>query len=227
MKFLLKKYFPFIGSTKRFLIALLDSIFPNKKSYSQFKEDIIFLEEISKCFLPQKGNIYIDVGAFAPSQISNTYLLYRNGYNGILIEPNFRLYKLLSYFRRKDIIVNAGAGNKSCITNFNISYNPDRSSLLLQSNESYRIQTFIPVLSIDDFLSNIEYEYVTLLSIDVEGQNLSVLKGSTETLRKTFLICIEFDNEIDIAQYLEILSEDFVLIKKIKCNLIFKNKKFL
>lgn len=71
---------------------------------------------------------YIDVGANHPTDISNTYLLYRNNYNGYLIEPNPELCNLLKVFRPKDKVLNIGIGPKAQVVPFLISRTPVGSS---------------------------------------------------------------------------------------------------
>jgi hypothetical protein len=81
--------FPFLVLTKRYLMAAKDAWLPQKQSYSQYGEDIYVAELL--CGIKQGSCIYIDVGANQPSQISNTYLFYRKGFRGILMEPNSEL----------------------------------------------------------------------------------------------------------------------------------------
>ena len=62
------------------------------RSYSVSGEDLIILP-----FLPAKGGFYVDVGCYHPILYSNTYRLYRNGWKGIVIDPNRRLGRLFPH----------------------------------------------------------------------------------------------------------------------------------
>jgi hypothetical protein len=57
-----------------------------KVSYSQSGEDVIvdFIFQILKIQKPS----YLDVGAHHPSYLSNTYLFYQKGCQGVCIEPD-------------------------------------------------------------------------------------------------------------------------------------------
>ena len=57
-----------------------------RDSYSQHGEDKLVRQLLEKLNL--KDLLYVDIGANHPIKISNTYLLYRNGMRGIVIEPN-------------------------------------------------------------------------------------------------------------------------------------------
>jgi len=50
--------------------------------YSQFGED-----QILDKLLPEKKGFFLDIGAGRPIRYSNTYLFYKRGWNGILIDP--------------------------------------------------------------------------------------------------------------------------------------------
>jgi len=54
------------------------------KSYSQYGEDLI-INDFFKRYFDIKGN-YLDIGAFHPKMISNTYLLHTLGWRGTVID---------------------------------------------------------------------------------------------------------------------------------------------
>ena len=79
MKSLLKKLLP----RKFFEMRCLN------KTYSQYGEDLILSSAIE--YLKIDENIsYLDIGANHPMSLSNTYLLYKQGASGVLIEPTHR-----------------------------------------------------------------------------------------------------------------------------------------
>jgi hypothetical protein len=61
------------------------------------------------------------------------------------------------------------------------------------------------------------------LSIDVEGMNVEVLQGAGEAVKKSLLICLEYDSEEDKQQFRETLGARFEQIGEYGCNLIFAN----
>ena len=71
----------------------------------------------------------------------------------------------------------------------------------------------------------IDYEWVFLLSIDVEGLDAEVLKGAAVTLQKTLFVCVEA-NDADTRQAITETLEpgSFQLEERLGCNLVFRNE---
>lgn len=214
--------FPSLGKYKRSLVALKDTLFPIQESYSQHQEDIFIWRTLSKYNLD--GSIYLDIGANHPTDISNTYLLYRKKLSGVIVEPNPELISLFHRFRKRDIALPVGCSDKASLSRFNISKTPVVSSFILNRDVNVHRSVFVPILPIDTLVNELAYEYISLLSIDVEGLNVEVLKGAIETLKKTLLVCIEFDSEDEKLEFEQLLGSNFLLIKEIGCNAIFLNQ---
>lgn len=226
MKKFIIHHFPFVGAYKRFFVALVNDLLPMKKSYSQHGEDRFILETLKNFNL--ENSVYVDVGANHPSSISNTYLLYRNDMSGIIIEPNQELIQLFKVFRKKDIKLMLGCSDVTAVKKLFISKTPALSTFDLnhkhyRDKDLHRVR-YLPVLKLDDVLTEMDMEFINLLSIDVEGLNVEVLKGSKKSLERTLMLCIEFDYDNHINVYTDILGEGFELVEKFGCNAIFLNK---
>jgi FkbM family methyltransferase len=90
-------------------VASPASLRGTKQSYAQQGEDII----VAQMFMgPVKVTrpSYIDIGAHDPIADNNTYLLYRHGCRGVLVEPNPVYAKKLRATRPEDIVIEAGIG---------------------------------------------------------------------------------------------------------------------
>jgi len=222
LKTLIVRYLPFLGRYKRFCVAIINSILPAKQSYSQHREDIFVLNLLKEYTL--EGSLYVDIGANHPSDISNTYLLYRHGLNGIIIEPNEELINLFRKFRKRDIPLMVGCSNEASVLKFNISKTPVISSFSQSRDINTYKSTYIPVMSIDSVLSHIDFTFISFLSIDVEGLNYEVLQGASVTIKRSLVVCIEFDLESDKGKFNDLLGADFELLALFGCNLIYFNK---
>jgi FkbM family methyltransferase len=214
--------FPFLGKYKRFLVALVDSILPIRNSYSQHKEDVFILQTLKRFNLSE--SIYVDIGANHPTDISNTYLLYRNGLNGLIIEPNPELISLFSKFRTRDIALPIGCSDSALLLKFNISKTPVVSSFLSAREDNFYKSIYVPVLPVDLIVKPVQFKFICFMSIDVEGLNLEVLKGATYTLKSTLLLCIEYDNDSEKNKFIKVLGQDFSLIEEFGCNAFFLNR---
>ena len=69
----------------KFINILRQAFFKSidKNFYSQFGEDKILNELISKDFI---NGFYVDVGCFHPKKHSNTYMLFKRGWYGVNID---------------------------------------------------------------------------------------------------------------------------------------------
>ncbi len=196
-------------------------------SYSQHDEDKLVYQLLKKLNL--QNAIYIDIGANHPIKLSNTYLLYRNGLRGIIIEPNRDLLQLFEIVRSEDICLNIGVGSSSCVQEFLMTDTHTRNSfgknMEYMKQHSIRVcnKVKIPVLLLDDVMKN-SWQRVAFLSIDTEGMELEVLNGSIKTLDKTYLICIEANSQHERQEIFDALNGKFELIEDNGCNLIMYNK---
>ena len=222
------KKFPFLGNFYRYAYLLVHWILPKKKSYSQHHEDY-YIYLFLKDYLI-KGHVgYIDVGGNHPTRINNTYLFYRNGYNGIVFEPNNIYKNMYRLCRNKDVFFPYGCSDKCDLLKFNYSPTPVLSSFESErfvKNKTNVKTAYLPVFSLDHILERIDVKYnsIPLLSIDTEGYNMNVLRGATSILKDVVSVLIEFDNAKDKDEITEFLHQHgFLLEKSYGCNLFFIN----
>lgn len=216
----LARAFPFLVWAKRYFMAAKDACLPQKQSYSQYGEDIYIDKLLSG--IKQGSCIYIDVGANQPTQISNTYLFYRKGFRGILMEPNSELRGLCSRFRKHDAFICAGAAEKAGVAEFRIG---DSSVLAGFREDSKAKQTsWVPLLSVDNIWTDVGKKTpVFLFSIDTEGFDLNVLNGAKETLQHTACVVIEaLQDHREISDLL--VSFNFEKTSEMGCNTIWINR---
>lgn len=151
-----------------------------KKSYAQNGEDAIISGLVGK----QRDRVYVDVGAFHPVQYSNTYSLYKRGWKGIAIDPNPRAKILFKIFRPRDEFVLAGISNKKetrkYFTFSDPAYNTmdeDQRSEWIKKGVKELGSIEVKCLPLLDILSGLNVKKIDVLSIDVEGLDLEVLKS--------------------------------------------------
>ncbi len=207
---------------KTFLIAFYKAfISPSKpkKSYSQYAEDLIIQSYFSRKL---KNGRYVDVGCHHPRRGSNTYGLYRKGWSGILIDLEKTKVLANQLSRRRDKVILAAVSDteewmeifsdKSYSTNTTIKKNQNSTNEQLVGH--IKTQTLTNILNKQNFKKNFE-----LLSVDVEGVDLQVLKGLDLKCYQPQIICIENWNSKDgvlgilnseIHQYLSDQSYELV-----------------
>ena len=152
-------------------------------SCSQEGEDIL-LERLD--LLPSIGT-YIDVGAGHPYRWSNTARLYRKGWHGTLVEPNPALVTLLRRWRRRDDVIQAvvgSPGQSGIMAAYDDSnYNTIDQELVAERamrglKPAYQIEARVETLATIQALNEARFnDRVNLISVDTEGNDLSVLQS--------------------------------------------------
>lgn len=199
-----------------------------KYSFSHAGED---LHIISLLNLNRPG-FYIDVGSNHPIRHSNTFKLYLNGWNGLLLDANPSLITKSKHVRKKDISINSIISNINIDTcDFHISKNSNYSSINPKhviKNDDIVSTINLPVKSLNQIIK----EYVDkttkidLLKIDVEGHDFEVLLSIDLIVYKPQLIIIE-DLDYHISKIHEnkyltyLLKYNYKLISVDKLNLYF------
>jgi len=78
-------------------------------------------------------------------------------------------------------------------------------------------------MSLDQAFSALSNQTIGILSIDVEGWNLSVVETAKIVIKQTKILCIEYDT-LDEKKSIMSLVSDFELIIDNGCNLIMRRK---
>lgn len=162
-----------------------------KKSYSQYAEDLIIQSYFSKEI---KNGLYVDVGCHHPRRGSNTYSLYQKGWTGILIDLEEIKVLANQLIRRRDKVIFAAVSDSEewveIFSDEKYSTNATiKKNLSIRNDRSIgqvKTQTLTNILNQQNFQKNFE-----LLSIDVEGVDLQVLKGLDLESYHPKIICIE------------------------------------
>jgi len=200
------------------------------KFYSQFGEDeFIFKNKL----LPEKG-FFVDVGAASPDFNSNTYFFEKRGWDGLCIDADPKqIHKMRG--KRKQVMHGAvlDYDGKTKIDFHRLGDLTRVSKNGADEVHCFKLETVFDIRGI---------EKVDYLSIDVEGQELAVLKGlpamTLENAPK--VIVIEYTSFVDgdrskkiiefVNQIVKPLPDTtlkgrvYELVHRTQSNLIFKKK---
>ena len=163
-------------------------------SFSQFGEDLL-LEHL----LPPKG-FYVDVGAYHPVTYSNTWLFSRNGWNGIVVEPNPAMARLHRKRRPRDIIVESAVGAESGEVLYQSVPEANNNRILAEGESpgggkvSRVRMTTLARLFRDHLPLGQE---VNLLCIACEGMDLAVLQGNDWERVRPRVVCVEAKDSVE------------------------------
>ena len=151
-----------------------------KKSYSVGGIDLL----LNYLYKDKFSGVYIDVGCNHPIDGNNTFLLYQKGWSGINVDLDSHVIKMFNYFRPKDYNANIAVSNSE--EKVDLFFYHERSAINTISKNVYNSRNKkikevkkIQATTLDSITKNSPYsnKKINLLSIDVEGNELNVLKG--------------------------------------------------
>lgn len=181
------------------------------KFYSQHGEDIVVWSILRSI----KNGKFVDVGSMDGVWFSNSLSLEQEGWSGLCIEAHPFYHNLAVQNRPKAICVHAAVAecdkeevefyaNKMGMLS---TLNPAMVAYFKNRYAGYTdtVPIKVPQLSLNTILSNNSFGNFDFLSIDVEGEELNVLKGLDLTVYTPRIIVSEAvtkDREVELKQYL-------------------------
>lgn len=193
--------------------------------------------------LGKRNGVFVEAGAADGLSQSNTLLLERKyGWRGVLIEPIPGNFKKCAKYRDNSIVLNCllsafeQDGNFKTIIDGNLlsiveedneesqNRNVESQHEVISSNKLYSASKYkIKGRSLSRVLDELGIEEVDVLSLDVEGNEIEVLKGINFERHYIKVILVETK---DIEMVAEVLSNTFNYYDKwTKHDYVFMNKK--
>jgi FkbM family methyltransferase len=160
--------------------------------FSQFGEDAF----VDLHFSGKKSGFYVDVGAFHPFNISNTYVFYKRGWRGINIEPNPASFRAFPKYRSRDINVNVAVGLENAEVLFNCLEELsgiDSERHLFRKRRRSNNQCMVKSIPLSSILHEHlpKGEVIDFMSIDCEGFDEEVLRSNDWDRFRPEIILIE------------------------------------
>ena len=203
---------------------------------------------LEKIFMHQPKGIYIDIGCQHPIKNSNTYLLFKKGWEGINVDLDKDNIELFKRSRSNDNNFNKALSNdvKEVDLYFYHKKSPintiDKKTSEFQKAKVSSIKK-IKTDTLNNIILNTKYkdQSFDLLSIDVEGHELEVLKGFDLNKFSPKVIVVEYldlnvskleiknlniEHIINTKIYRYLISKNYILVNSIYSDLVFVNKNF-
>jgi len=146
------------------------------KSYSQFGEDAQIRRLVSG-----KSKFYLDIGSGHPVVGNNTFFLYKEGWNGVLVEPIPEMANLSKLLRKRDICLNSAVSETEKDITF-YHFHPYQYSTLNEQHAKAALDKGIRLVSSKIIktlsaksLVNLLPAMPSVLSIDVEGNDFEIM----------------------------------------------------
>ena len=172
------------------------------KSYSQYGEDLI-IDSFFQHHVPIKNGNYLDIGCYHPVGISNTYVLHKRGWQGLVVYIDDYKLELFKRRRGKNVEVLKGAisskdsVSKVPIYKFNQPFSPydtlseDIAKMRSKAiNIEYTTEE-VNQISINSLLHKKHFDFI---NIDVEGlDELIVNSIDFKKFQPTMIVYESFD----------------------------------
>jgi len=189
-------------------------------SFSQNYEDLIIDKIIGK-----NDGFYVEIGAYHPTRLSNTYRFYRKGWRGVVVEPNPEINKMFRKIRPSDRYVGTGIGKDggemkyykypiSALNTFS------KKQVKINAGKGYKYNKIekIEIIGIRNFLKKyVKRKKIDVLSIDVEGWDDIILRNWDWKI-KPKIICVESEGKMKVEFWLK--RQGYKLAAKTKHNSI-------
>ncbi|WP_165356406.1 FkbM family methyltransferase [Sphingosinicella sp. BN140058] len=191
-----------------YLQRFLDLKVHARSGFSQFGEDASIAAYLRT--LGRTCRFYVDIGANRPVLHSNTYLFYRDGASGVLVEANPLLTARLRKKRPRDRVVNRGVlAEGSGTIDLHVMDMDGLSTLSSEWEERIVSRGLarseqvvqVAVIGINDLLeAEVGTKAIDLASIDIEGLDFDVLSAWNFDRWRPFLFCVE-TGQVDPERY--------------------------
>lgn len=195
-------------------------------SYSHSGEDRLVL----KLFQWQQHGTYVDVGCNHPTEFSNTYLLYRFGWSGLVIDADDAFLAEFGRVRPLDAVVHCGIARESGSAELTLfkdrclnTFSAEVAAAVIARDPDALVGTRTVLLSpLAEILAVEEIGEIDFLNVDVEGYDLMVLESSDWDRWRPAIVAVEdhgisLSSPQDSATYRFMVAKDYALHSK--CNL--------
>ncbi len=211
---------------------IVNPMWGGRISYGEFGEDLMLFSILEG--IDDIPKTYIDIGAHHPYAMSNTAYFYFRGWKGINVEANPHLYQEFLKYRPNDVNVNAGCSDKSGIMPFYMfndidprnGFNKDLIDWWLGEDKSLKVEKVIdvPLMTIPEIVEKAGLEeFPSLMSIDIEGNELSALK-TLDVNNGPIIVDMEISR--DKEEIFTRLEDNYNFLVKIRGNYIFVRKDY-
>lgn len=187
--------------------------------------------------------VYIEVGANHPTRISNTYRFYQMGWTGLAIDGNDVFAPMWAAQRPNDVFVQALVSDAVKEAEFLVFPDDTISTMDTQTSKRYASRFESKDIEVRHVktttLEALRASYlpegeIHLLSVDVEGEDLNVLKGGNLGLMRPGVVVVETKNcslyqvlESDIVRYMTGIGYRLVAKTPLDAFFVWPDKPFL
>lgn len=172
-----------------------------QSSYAQHGEDLVIKGMLSS--MKVVGPSYLDIGAWDPIEHNNTYLLYKSGGRGVLVEPNPSFAARIRKARPRDVLLEVGIGaSAEREADYYVmrgdgqlnTFSKEQADKLVSLHGKSILEKVVkvPLVEINGVIEkHFAGAAPDVLSLDVEGLDLAILKTLDFARFAPKIVCVE------------------------------------
>jgi FkbM family methyltransferase len=168
---------------------------------------------------------FVEVGAYHPTDVSTTWFLEQHGWEGILIEPQEKLFTLLQQLRPRSQVFHVACSSPEKVGTSHLHVPAEEALIGFASLEkniddheiAYGRSEKVKVVTLTSLIDKIYPSQIDLLTIDTEGTELDVLKGFDFGKYRPSLILIE-DKGRSLEKHRFLKKNGYALVKRLELN---------
>lgn len=185
-----------------------------KESYAQWGDDVLVWDYFRK----KSDGVFLEAGANDPKSLSQTYLLEKRGWTGILVEPVPECCEKLRKERPgSKIFQNAlGSPNQRGFLRLSIPSGVSELASVLKDGQQAGNQDkvfFAELLTLTEVLETAGVLHLDYLSLDLEGMELEALQGLDFNKFKPDLVIVE-DRLDNLSRHGFLKSVGYKLVRR-------------
>jgi FkbM family methyltransferase len=213
---------------------LAGRLWPAGISYSAYGEDLLAWHRVTERFKDPTRITYLDIGAGPPVAPSNTFLFYRHGAHGVLMEPDPDQARNLRARRPRDIVIEAGAAfdgrrtaslNRMAAPVFN-TFSDARAQEVGDASRGWEARQHVvdkvevQLVPINEIIERqLKGDAPHFLSIDAESCDFAILRSLDLARFRPLVVCVEAAQPL--ADYEALLTSAYFLIGRTPDNFLF------
>ena len=171
----------------------------SRRYYSQIGEDAVLRVLLSDKINSNRARriLNIDVGAFSPRRLSNTFYFYKHGWHGIAIEPNPMLKSIFKAARPRDLFIAQAISDKTKLMYYvsngysGTNYVTDVKPAIEKGCCIKEVLAQPLSLILDEHLT--KGTHIDFMSVDCEGHDLTVLQSNDWSKYRPRFVLAEVD----------------------------------
>ena len=218
--------------------------------YGQFGEDAV-LQSIFRemawrqasrdnaAKISKQIGFYVDIGAFAPIQHSNTYWFYRRGWRGINVDATPGSMRIFRRVRPRDInlemAISSHAGSLTYYTwgvpNVMNTTSKEVAEQITRQGGQKPQETLIQARTLESVFNESlpSGQIIDFMTVDVENHNFEVIKSNNWSKYKPRVVLVEADNDsssfeaiLNAPMTVFMKSEGYEICAWVKPTIVFK-----